>query len=283
MKIYQPGTIKVHHRIALYGAAKRGKTRLATSLPWGPKWGERAIYVAFDPGSEELGSVLPHNREHLIVVKPEVEQMESGRLRYDPLDQAIKIATYDWKKDFPDVNTIIWDTATETSFQLLSAYSDSGVFSEKHVAFGKPGTAAYHTAPMEGDYGAAQRSTAFILEHLDRQPMHKIVIFHDEWDEPKEGKGGATLGGPALAGKKGTKLIARRYDDLFRVDAMEKVVPPNRVVTKYYVHTQPQGIWVAGFRTPLLENPFPKYELPPDPIPFWNELDKIRGDSDAAS
>lgn len=270
MKLYKPGVDFVPARVALYGPAKTGKSRLATALPWGPRWGERAIYVAADPGSEELGSVLEQNRERLIVVKPAPEQGN----KYDPLGDAIKIATYDWKKDYPDVNTIIWDTVTETSRKLLAAYADSGAFSEKHVTFGKPGTLEYHAAPMEGDYGAAQRSTVFMLEYLDRQPLNKVLIFHDELVEPKENAVGMTFGGPALAGKAGTKIIAGRYDNLFKTHCKELFDSKGKATLEYRVYTAPFSFWLAGFRNPNKENPIPMLKMDSDPVNIWLAYEK---------
>lgn len=196
--------------------------------------------------------------------------------KYDPLAEAVKIATYDWKKDYPDANTIIWDTCTETSRDLLAAYADSGQFSDKHVSFGKPGSLEYHAAPMEGDYGAAQRSTVFILEYLDRQPLHKILLFHDELVEPKENVAGSTFGGPALAGKAGTKVIAGRYDNLFRCYVKPFVIPPGKTIMKHLVATAPTGHWLAGFRHPTEVNPIPSTELAPNPVHFWNTLTSIK-------
>jgi hypothetical protein len=271
MKIHTPGQAFVPRRIAVYGPSKSGKTRLATSLPWGSDWGDKAIYVAWDPGSEELGSVLSGNRDHLIVVRPDKPLTRAGG-KYDPLGEAVKIATFDWKKEYPTANTIIWDTGTETSRDLLAAYADSGQFSDKHVSFGKPGSLEYHAAPMEGDYGAAQRSTIFILEYLDRQPLHKILLFHDELVEPKENMPGSTFGGPALAGKAGTKIIAGRYDNLFRCGTKQIVIPPNKTETKYVVTTRPSGHWLAGFRHPTEINPIPQVDLPPNPVTFWTAM-----------
>jgi hypothetical protein len=49
-------------RILIYADPKCGKTRLATSLP--ARFGD-TIYVAWDPGTERLGPVLPHYRSRL--------------------------------------------------------------------------------------------------------------------------------------------------------------------------------------------------------------------------
>lgn len=268
----------VWQRTALYGHPKSGKTRAATSLPWGARWGERAIYVAADPGSSELGSVLLSNRERLIIAEPETK-VQAGRMIYDPLSEAVAIATRDWKKEFPDAKTLIWDTMTQTSRDLLSAYADSGAFSEKHVTFGKPGSLEYHAAPMEGDYAAAQRSIQFILDYLFRQPLHLIILFHEDHVEPKENNPSETLyGGPTIVGKAGIKAIAARFDNLFRCECKDVMVKnarpnePNRM-TKHLIHTRQKYIWLAGFRNPLHDNPMPVIELDSDPVNFWRAFD----------
>jgi hypothetical protein len=275
MKVTErPDPTTAHKRIAVYGLPKSGKTRAVTALPWGEHWGERALYVAADPGSEELGSVLRNNREHLILVKPEPKSV-GGKLIYDPLTESVAIATKNWKEEYPGVGTIIWDTMTTTSQELLAAYADSGQFSDKHVTFGQPGTAAYHAAPMEGDFGAAQRSTMFILKYLFRQPLNLIVVFHEDWVQPNEKDVlGAVYGGPTIVGKAGIKTIAAMFDNLFRFSAKDKVEQGNKTVTEYAVHTRHSGPWMAGFRNPHENNPIPKVPLKPDPINFWKAFDE---------
>lgn len=276
MKVTErPDPSTIFRRIAVYGLPKSGKTRAVTALPWGRgSWGARAIYIAADPGSEELGSVLPLNREHIILVKPEPKNV-GGKLIYDPLTEAVAIATRNWKEDFPDVGTLIWDTATTTSQELLAAYADSGQFSDKHVTFGQPGTLTYHAAPMEGDFGAAQRSTMFILKYLFRQPLNLIVVFHEDWVQPNEKEVlGAVYGGPTIVGKAGIKTIAAMFDNLFRFSAKDKIEAGNKVVAEYAVHTRHSGPWMAGFRNPNETNPIPKVVLNPDPINFWLAFDK---------
>lgn len=277
----------VWRQVALYGAPKSGKTRTATSLPWGPIWGEKAIYVAVDPGSSSLASVLPHHREHLIVVEPETKII-GGRTSYDPLEEAFAIATRSWTLEFPEAKTLIWDTLSETSYQLLKAYANTGQFSDKHVSFGKPGSPTFHTLPMEGDFGGAQNSALFILEALFRQPMNLIVLFHDEFVQPKKDADprlGGLFGGPALAGKAGTKAVAKAFNNLFRQHIGAKGSTTTNIQPKYVVQTQPNGneIWLMGARLSLPENPIPSVTLNPDPVNFWTALDGAMSDAAAHS
>lgn len=280
MKVYEkPETVQRLNFVALYGPPKSGKTRLACSLPWGSEWGTKAVYCAWDSQSENLDSIPLHHRDHLIVVKPSpILHPQTKKPTYDPLTEAVAMATFNWKEKYPEVGTLIWDTMTETSRQLLHAYADTGVFSEKHVTFGKPGDASFHAAPMEGDYGAAQRSTLFILDHLFKQPLNLIVLFHDNIVSPNKEKGESfnTYGGPAIAGKAGTQAVAGKFDNLFRVECEPKF-EGNVIVPKHYVYTVPKGAWLAGFRNPLTGgNPLAKSLLQNDPSSFWSDLTKLQ-------
>jgi len=268
------------HFVALYGPPKAGKTRLAASLPWGEVWGEKAIYCAWDPRSAAMTSIPKAHRDHLIPVTPSFTKDLKGNTRFDPLTEAVQMATFPWKEKYPDAGTIIWDTMTETSRVLLHAYADSGTFSDKHLTFGKPGDASFHAAPMEGDYGAAQRSTMFILEQLFRQPLNLIVIFHDNVVSPSKERGETftTYGGPAIAGKAGTQAIAGRFDNLFRVEC-EPRLENGKIRPKHFLYTIPKGAWLAGFRNPSTgENPLAKVELANDPVTFWQQFSEIQRD-----
>jgi hypothetical protein len=280
MKVHDEGTPTTpNHFVALYGPPKSGKTRLAGSLPWGGVWGDEAVYCAWDPGSAALTSIPKAHRAHLKVVTPSITKDIKGNSRFDPLTEAVQMASFNWKEKYPKVGTLIWDTMTETSRLLLHAYADTGTFSDKHLTFGKPGDNTFHAAPMEGDYGAAQRSTMFILEHLFRQPLNLIILFHDTVVSPSKERGETftTYGGPAIAGKAGTQVIAGRFDNLFRVEC-EPRLDNGKIRPKHFLYTIPKGAWIAGFRNPITgENPLARVELLPDPSPFWAQFAEIQG------
>lgn len=263
-----------HRRIALYGDPKSGKTRLATDLPWDDGtdpsgWGEQAIYVAWDADSGARQSVLQRSRERLIVVQPTY----SGGKK-DPGTEASNIAFHNWKKDFPKVNTIIWDTMTTTSREILSAVAASGVFSDKHVTHGAPGTPAHVANPMEGDYGMTQMLTQHIIGHLFAQPLNVVVIFHGDWVEPKSGEPGGLTGGPQTVGKAAIRTIGSMFQNLFRVEAKAIVAPGQKAVTKHMVYTTKRGIWMAGIQTPYAENPIPELEIGTEPRKVWEMVDR---------
>lgn len=236
-------------RIAIYGPPKTGKTKLALALPWGTeKWGEAAAYVPYDPNGEGLKGVDPSDAQRVRQIVPEGKP--------DWLEEAVAIALTDWRKQWPEVKTLIIDTMTVFSQRLLRQYADSGVFSDKHaVQVGNRQSKSWHTSPMEGDYGAAQNSVSFVLDHLWTQPLNLIVIFHDGWVEPKGGDPAALQGGPEVVGRKAIRWIPGRFDSVLRTERVN-----NPQGAKYVVHTAQKGIWVAGVRSrkplpPVIEVP----------------------------
>jgi len=244
-------------RICIYGPPKVGKSTLATSLPWGEYWGEKAAYIAADDNAETLKSVLKHNKDRLVVIKPD------GGPSW--MREAVSLARTDWKAQ--GCSTLIWDTMTATSGRILREYSDSGVFSEKHaVQVGDKKDGSWHTSPMEGDYGAAQNTIALLHEHLWTQPIHLIVLFQDDVAEPKSGAIEGLMGGPATVGKKAIRWIPAKYDTVLFMQRINMTPETQRVV----VNTVQRGIWPAGVRNDDPELKLPaQIALDRDPKAFW--------------
>lgn len=244
-------------RIAIYGDPKSRKTNLATSLPWGPDWGNRAVYVADDPGSERLESVLGANREHLVVVVPDGP---------DPYREAVEIASKQWE----GVGTIIWDTFTERMRRCLHAFADSGVFSEnKHISVGKKGETSYMAQPMMGDYAVTQRAQFHILNFLFRQPLNVVVLFHADLADQDT----SPVYGPKTVGKSSIRDIGGLFDNLFRMEAKEGsggLGGKPAEATSYWVHCQKEGRWLAGARATKAMG---KFRLGDDPVEFWKWLE----------
>lgn len=258
MRVGKP--TETHERVLVYGNPKvAGKTRFATSLPWGTYWGEKAVYVAADPGAISMRSVLPVHLEHLIPVEPRPEE---GR-KYDPLNEAVACVTRKWREEF-GARTIIWDTLTSTAHDVLAAYARLGNYAKEQITFGKPGTPEFHAHPTPGDYGAAQNSVCeHVLGLLFQQPMHVIVVAHEQWVEPKNA--GECVGGPATVGAATVQTLPRNFDAVIRLES-KRVVDGKAKVLQFTAHTQPHGVWICGIRG---AKAFPDTVLQEDPVHFW--------------
>jgi len=270
IKILERASHAPNERVCVYGPPKTGKSRLATSVPTGrdSPWGEKVLYVCADAGSDNLRPVMTKYRGDIVPIVME------GK---DLLEESVEIATKDWKKEVPGAGTLVWDTMTETSKQLLQQYANSGVFSDNHaVQVGKRGTKSWHTSPMQGDYGAAQNSVGYILEHLWTQPLNIIVLFHQRWIEPKKNSADGLMGGPEICGREGVRWIPGKFDNVFRT---ERVNSGPASEAKFIVHTTQRGIWHAGYRSNKASGGLPgAVQLQPDPGHFWIDfLKEVRG------
>lgn len=188
--------------------------------------------------------------------------------RPNSLEEAVAVATKGWSDEFPGAQTLIWDTMTTTGWTLLREYASSGVFSDKHpIRLGKEGTKSWHTNAMQGDYGAVQNSIGYILTLLQTLPMHKIIIFHAKWVEPKEGAPEGIAGGPDVPGSKAVRGISGYFDTVFRTDVG---LNPETKKAGFVVHTVTKGIWKAGFRTHRTKQGLATTcPIGDDPSEFW--------------
>lgn len=264
------GASKGVRRIMGYGDPKAGKTRLFTALPWGPIWGERAAYVAWDVSSSELGSVLPENRDRLLVITPEAKEIEDPKTKerklvYDPYEEAVRIARHNWAED--GCGTLIWDTMTKTSWEILSAVAKGKDMTVSKgyaspLTIGDRKSDAFLAQPAPADYGIAQQAVFDILEFLNHQPINVIVLCHSV-DDDNQGKGDM-IGGPATVGRATIKALAGYFNNLFRVTIQSTKVPgsnPPKYDRKRVVQTEPQSYWMAGFNQPNEKNPIGTYDL----------------------
>lgn len=251
-------------------------------------WGHNAVYVAADPSSESLSSVLPVYRGRLEVVKPRpaeaFRETRKGRVptKYDPLKEAVQIATYPWADE--GFKTLIWDTMTVTSRDLLRAYALMQNFSgetksgdSKAISFGDPNSPEFHVHPTMGDYGAAQSSTDHILQLLFEQPLNLIVLFHEEWVEPKKTDTGETVGGPATIGNARVKHLPGLFDHCIRQEAVRKQLPGKPRQEQFIMHTSKHGPWIAGLRCPGVTPGDIKLDV--DPVHWWTTFEEaLRGE-----
>lgn len=257
------GTPDLWERILIYGSPKVGKTRFATALP--ARFGN-AVYFAVDPGSERLDSVLLPYRERMHVVQ---SRPKPGEV-YDPRRDAFIVAQEKWTERYPLAKTLIWDTLTITSQQILAHIADTGAFSaSQHISMGQKGTKEYQTVPMQGDYGAAQNAVDRIISFLFQQPMHIIILAHEGYREAMEGGAKTLIGGPLTVGSKTIGSMAGRFPTAIRLIRQQ-----SGDKSKVVAYTETNSIWVAGIRSHYLTNPMPKVDVDPDPISFWNLHDK---------
>lgn len=251
-------------RIMIYGDPKTGKTRLATALP--DSFGD-IIYFAADIGSESLAPIITEIRPRIHIVKS--APSKKGE-KYDPDADAFNFALNDWTKEFPNARTIIWDTLTQTAWDVLQFIADEGQFSEsKHIAIGSGDHQM--NLPMEGDYRSAQERIDRLITYLFRQPMHIICVCHADYDQPKGGMVEAE-GGPKTVGRATIRRLAGKFDTVLYTKI--ESTPPAKFgepsTSNFYVYTAKHKIWAAGIRGGNRENPIPRVKLEPFPINFWN-------------
>lgn len=281
LKLGSPTTERLE-RILIYGDPKTGKTRLATSLT--PRFGD-ALYVASDPGSDSLSSVLNAYRPRIRPVSMEFPKGKPLTATDNPHRDSFHIACNDWIGSGvpaewagkPPIKTLIWDTMTATAQDILAYVATSGQFSQSaHVGLGAPGSVEHQKLPMQGDYMAAHNIISRLVDFLFKQPLHLIVICHATYDEPREG--GSVEGGPATTGKATVRSFPGRFDTVIhltrRATTSGGVGPGTAPSPSVTAWTERHGIWSAGIRSGHTTNPLPKLDLESDPINFWKQYDE---------
>jgi hypothetical protein len=297
--IYDNEIVRPPIRGCIYGDPKTCKTPLICAMlldsKYEPYIGE-AVYVAADDGSESLMSVPMEARKRLHIVKPMAEPCApckgegsigakecasckgTGRGKYDPAHEAFTIAMTDWRKRWPKVRTLIWDTMSETSKEILAHIADTGQFSgdsadgkkkDKHIMLGEPDSPAFQNIPMMGDYMAAQGVVERLTKMLFKSPLNLFVLYHSDVDEKDNGT--IVAGGPATIGKATIRSVAKPYDFVLRVekksafDAKEK-----RATQEIHIHSEASGVWIGGVRV-AGTNPMPLVKVAMDRpfAPYW--------------
>lgn len=246
-------------RIAIYGDPKTGKTPLALSLPFGDDyWGE-AVYVCADDGSESLRSCPRETIKYIHRVKPAADP-KSGK--YDPAAEAFEIAMTDWRKEWPAVKTLVWDTMSETAIDVLGNIADTGQFSEKKHIVLSPDTAAEQNIPMQGDFGGAQSVIERLQKRLFKSPLNLVVIFHADVEEKDNGT--IVVGGPATIGKATIRKVAKPYDAVLRIEKKSVYnAETKKSEQQIIIHTDASGAWIGGVRVPG-KNMMPSIVVPND-------------------
>lgn len=288
-RVHPSGGIPRSSRWAGYGGPKKGKTRWAAAAMRGAPevFGKKALYVASDPDTVDLAAngMLREDWENLIVVEPLPETSEplvigqkytnnEGKVRvYSPRKEATLVACRNWRAEFPDVDTLIWDTITEDAEKILqecaldeSAPADSR---EGRVTYGKKGDPDYHVSPSRSDYGVAQNYTMKLLRDLIRSGLNLICLFHEDYDEKNN------IGGPATIGRAAVGKISGKFQHTIRMDTKKVKTVDGKTKLTFVARCTPHAQWVAGVRLPT-ENYMPDQNLEADPVGFWKTYAELR-------
>lgn len=249
--------------ICLTGEAKSGKTRLACAVNRGDpqQFGERSVYVAIDPEAARLGSVLLEDVENM-----EVVTLSPGK---DVFSELKGIYEYDWKKE--GIKTVITDTMTIWSQDMMAQLTNAGNFSDKHIQLSKGGN-VYQ--PMPGDFLGTETLLFDLLRTQVSSGMNHISLYHEREDRPEAGQPGKPVGGPATVGRASIRKIAAWYNSVLRLAVRQKRRTDLSKPVEYerVLYTAPHDIWLCGLRTPHLKNPIPEIIVQDDPANVWSTL-----------
>ena len=283
----------------IYGNSGVGKTAMVTALPWGTeRWGDKAVYVAWDAGSETLLSVQPEDRSHLVVVTPKYQVKggpgEPQRMVMNPYKAAMHIATADWAALVPGARTLIWDGGTRLAEQILRAVANTGATvspskkekgEETRLGLGDKDDPSYLALPIIPDYGMAQHAIMQWSEFLRQQPLNVLVVCVSDYYKPEGGSlESDTVGGPATVGVKIIPKFMKDWDNVWRmslevdtvmVEPAEKGKPVSfQRVNKRVLRTEKEGIWDSKIRRPAGGvNTLAKYEASNNWRDFWEKFD----------
>lgn len=273
---YQVDPTTVPDTVAIYSPPKVGKTRLVAAACRGApeRFGEEAIYIAADPKSEALESVMTEDRQRLHVYKPypaDPEKRVMGK-GWDPIKEWTELATTDWKAIHPNVGCIIADTFTQGAkdFRQQIAFKGNAPANSAdgtRPQWGTKGEASYIVLPSRSDTFSGQMAAENILRLFFEQPLPFIATFHQALRMPDDsGKAVAVVGGPATVGTASVESVAGAFSHVIRLSKSQ-----NALVAKSRDH----GVWLAGIRSGHAA-PMADVALAPDPINFWERYEEFK-------
>lgn len=260
--------------ICIAGSGEAGKSRLAAAcVRAAPDWfGTRAAYIAIDPESASLSSILPQDQANL-----EVIGLDLGR---DVYEQVKAVYNHNWAAE--GITTIITDTASVLTQAMLAQFAASGKFAgsrgDQHINIGSG-----ENLPMPADYQAVNTLFMSLLRRQQASGLNHLTLFHDQEVRPEPGQPGDPIGGPATVGKASIRTIINWYNTALhlvkrtkrRVD-LTKPVEYERVV-----HTTGHGIWQAKLRVNDKSREVPEILMDYDPASVWTTLNTIINAKDA--
>ena len=256
--------LEPRERILVYSVAGYGKTRFVTSLT--DRFGE-IIYIAIDEGSESLDSVLSKYRSRI-----HVEALDG----INPLEDAAAIVHTNWKAKYPKAKTLVIDTFSTWTWNVLQYITNAGMFSTKRVVIGE-GTKQATALPDVGEYGGVHAQIRLFLTNLFnvQRDMNIIIVCHS--DPPEAGRG---KGGPSTVGKKMTEWLPARFKTVIHLDReVSNVITNSQVLqsSKLRAYSAPHGEWIARINESSEKgNPMPVFDLPIDPNPYWVRYDELK-------
>jgi hypothetical protein len=267
LRILKPADLRVSQkeRIAIYGRAGIGKTRMALSLP--ARYG-KIVYYAADTNSEFLTSIDPSKRDRVYVVKPEGD---------DPSALFMQFAMTNWKTIDPEIGTVVVDTYTKVALDAIRHSANTGaVTAEKHFVVGDPAKGG-QVLPNRGDYMAIDSLSRGFLDMIftKQADMHIIFLCHED---VKIVENVHAVGGPAHPGRAMTEYLPAQFNTVIRLIREQTLIPgadaPEDVVIAI---TENDGKFIAKVRTSneATANPLARVVLDRNPINWWVKYDAL--------
>jgi len=270
LELFKAELEAIRERILAYSYSGFGKSRLITSLPNTPKWGQgpdSILYYPADNNAEFLGSTLPHYRDRIAVLRPKGD---------DPIANFTAFATTNWRERFPNARTMIVDAYSTLMFRIMLYCANNGMMSqETHYVIGVPGTTGSQAIPNRSDYFAVQNLSRNLLDLMfeNQKDMNIIFAFHEDITMA-EGVG--SISGPSHPGKTMALEIPGRFDTVVRLVREPTITPEGEVKMQVFAVTASNGQFVAKIReSGATGNPIPKVLLDNDPVNFWKLYDAV--------
>lgn len=253
-------------RIIIYGQAGVGKSRFALAVPRDDYWGEILLYAA-DEGSEFLQSVSPAMRKGVHVLVP------SGD---NPIVNFQEFCVHDWRKEYPNVKTLVVDTYTKVTRDSIQHSANSGaVTAEKHFTVGDP-LKGGQVIPNRGDYMAIESLSQGYLSSLFQHQAHfNIILLCQEDIKVVEGVA-QSVGGPAHPGRAMAQELPAKVSTVIRLIREPLLLPGNPIpqICVFAITTH-NGQYIAKLRECAEGgNPMPRTQLDINPVNFWTKYNQ---------